>query len=79
MKNNCQDFHVNLFGNIASGFPEFKVEFLEFLHKYQGLVTHHGKYEQAEIPDLIQLKRLGNCSFCMVGKFSFGYSRSVYA
>lgn len=55
VKNNCQDFHVNLFGNIASGFPEFKVEFLEFLHKYQGLVTHHGKYEQAEIPDLIQL------------------------
>lgn len=55
VNNNFQDFHVNLFGNIASGFPEFKVEFLEFLNKYQGFVTHHGRYEQAEIPALIQL------------------------
>ena len=55
VKNNYEDFHINLFGNIASGFPEFKAEFTKFLNQYQDLVTHHGKYEQAEIPDLIQL------------------------
>jgi glycosyltransferase involved in cell wall biosynthesis len=55
VKHNFSDFQVNLFGNIASGFPEFKAEFLEFLAKYQGLVIHHGKYHPAEIPELIQL------------------------
>ena len=55
VKNNYSDFQINLFGNVASGFPEFKVDFLKFLSKYRDLVTHHGRYEQEEIPDLIQL------------------------
>lgn len=55
VSHNCKNFQIHLFGNIASGFPEFKAEFLEFLDKYQDFVTHHGRYEQAEIPDLIQL------------------------
>lgn len=55
VKNNFQDFHINLFGNIASGFPEFTTEFLDFLDRYQGLVTYHGRYKQSEIPELIQL------------------------
>lgn len=55
VKNDFKDFHINFFGNIASGFPEFKAEFLEFLDKYKDLVTYHGKYKQTEIPELIQL------------------------
>ena len=55
VNNNFTDFHIHLFGNIASGFPEFKQEFLEFLHKHREFVTHHGKYQQTEIPDLIKL------------------------
>ena len=54
-ENNIKDFHIHLFGNIANGFPEFKQEFLEFLAKHRDLVTHHGRYQQEEIPDLIQL------------------------
>ena len=55
VENNYQNFQIHLFGNIASGFPEFKAEFLEFLAKYPGLVTHHGRYEQSKIPDLVRL------------------------
>ncbi|WP_019505360.1 glycosyltransferase family 4 protein [Pleurocapsa sp. PCC 7319] len=55
VKNGFKDFHVDLFGNIATGFPEFQAEFSEFLDKYKDLVTHHGKYQQSEIPELIQL------------------------
>ena len=55
VKHQCHDFHIHLFGNIASGFPQFKVELLEFLNRHQDLVTHHGKYQQTDIPDLIQL------------------------
>ena len=55
VKNNFTDFHINLFGNIAPGFPEFQDEFLNFLEKYKDIVTYHGKYKQAEIPQLIQL------------------------
>ena len=54
VKNNCTDFHLDLFGNIASGFPEFKEEFTNFLDKYKNIVTHHGRYKQHEIPELIQ-------------------------
>ena len=49
------NFQVNLFGNIASGFPEFSVEFIDFLNKYKNIVTYHGKYKQSEIYQLIQL------------------------
>ncbi|MDJ0594694.1 MAG: glycosyltransferase family 4 protein [Pleurocapsa sp. MO_226.B13] len=55
VKNDFIDFHVDLFGNIASGFPEFKQEFTEFLERYKDLVTYHGRYKQAEIPELVQL------------------------
>ena len=55
VKNNFKDFHINLFGNIAPGFEEFKAEFLDFLEKYKDMVTYHGKYKQVEIPELIQL------------------------
>ena len=55
VEHNLQNVRVHLFGNIASGFPEFKAEFLEFLAKYQGIVIHHGRYEQSEISNLIQL------------------------
>ena len=55
IKNNFTDFKIELFGNIATGFPEFKEEFTQFLDKYKDIVTHHGKYKQSEIPELIQL------------------------
>lgn len=55
VENNFTDFHLDLFGNVAQGFPKFEVEFKEFLAKYENLVTHHGRYKQAEIPQLIQL------------------------
>ena len=55
IENDFTDFHVDLFGNIASGFPEFEAEFTDFLDKYKDFVTHHGKYKQQEIPELIQL------------------------
>ena len=54
VKKDFTDFHVDLFGNLASGFPEFKEEFLEFLDEHKDIVTHHGKYKQPEIPELIQ-------------------------
>ncbi len=55
INNDFTDFRIELFGNIASGFPEFKQEFAEFLEKYKDVVTHHGKYKQSEIPELIEL------------------------
>ena len=55
VKNDFTDFHVDLFGNVLSGFPEFKEEFSGFLDKYKDIVTHHGRYEQHEIPELIKL------------------------
>ena len=55
VKKGFTDFHVNLFGNVASGFPEFQAEFTDFLDKYKDIVSHHGKYKQPEIPELIQL------------------------
>lgn len=55
VEHDFNDFHINLFGNIATGFPEFEAEFQEFLDKYQDIVTHHGRYKQSEIPKLIQL------------------------
>jgi glycosyltransferase involved in cell wall biosynthesis len=55
VNNDFKDFQIHLFGNIASGFPEFKAEFLEFLDEHKDLVIYHGKYKQAEIPELIQL------------------------
>ena len=55
IKNKFTDFHVDLFGNISSSFPEFQEEFTDFLDKYKEIVTHHGKYKQPEIPELIQL------------------------
>ena len=55
VKNKFTDFRVELFGNVASGFPEFQQEFQEFLVKYQDYVTHHGRYKQSEIPELISL------------------------
>lgn len=55
VKNDFTDFHVDLFGNVASGFLEFEEEFEEFLDKYKDIVTHHGRYKQPEIPELVQL------------------------
>ncbi|MGK7899284.1 MAG: glycosyltransferase family 4 protein [Xenococcus sp. (in: cyanobacteria)] len=55
VQNNFNNFQINLFGNIAPGFPEFQTEFLDFLEKHQDIVTYHGKYQQVEIPELIQL------------------------
>ena len=55
VEHNFTNFHLDLFGNVATGFPEFEAEFDNFLDKYQSIVTHHGRYKQAEIPDLIQL------------------------
>jgi len=55
VEQNIRDFQVNLFGNIALGFPEFKAEFLDFLDQYQDFVTYHGAYQQSDIPKLMQL------------------------
>lgn len=55
IKNDFTDFHVDLFGNVASGFLEFQEEFTEFLDEHKNIVTHHGRYKQPEIPELIQL------------------------
>ncbi|MDJ0632816.1 MAG: glycosyltransferase family 4 protein [Xenococcaceae cyanobacterium MO_188.B29] len=55
IKNNFTEFKIELFGNIATGFPEFKEELNQFLDKYKDIVTHHGKYKQSEITQLIKL------------------------
>lgn len=55
VENGFEDLHIDLFGNIAPGFPEFEAKFKVFLGKYQGIVAHHGRYQQSEIPELIQL------------------------
>ncbi len=55
VKNGCTDFHLELFGNIPKGFPEFEEEFLNSLDKCKNMVNHHGKYKQEEIPELIKL------------------------
>lgn len=55
VKNGFTDFHLELFGNVAKGFPEFEAEFLNFLDKHKEMVTHHGRYKQEEIPELIKL------------------------
>ena len=55
VKNDFTAFQVDLFGNIPPGFPEFQEEFAEFLDKYNNIVTHHGRYKQSEIPELIKL------------------------
>jgi len=54
VKNDFTDFQIELFGNVASGFPGFQEEFSTFLDKYKNIVTHHGKYKQEEIPELIR-------------------------
>ncbi len=48
------DFHLELFGNVASGFPEFEEELFEILEEYKDNISYNGKYKQSEIPELIQ-------------------------
>lgn len=49
------DFRIELFGNIPSGFAEFEKEFYEFMEKYKDNVFYHGRYNQEEMVELIQL------------------------
>lgn len=53
IKQEFTDFRLELFGNIATsaGFAE---EFNELLEECEGNVTYYGRYEQEEIPELIQ-------------------------
>ena len=53
--NNFTNFKIELFGNIAEGFPEFEAEFLDCLAKYPDIVTHHGQYVQEEMSHLMGL------------------------
>ncbi len=54
VNNEFTDFHLELFGNIASGFPEFKEELFEILEDHKDNISYNGQYKQSEIPELIQ-------------------------
>ncbi len=49
------DFRLEIFGGMGSGFPEFEKKFSEILNKHQDNVVYHGRYKQEEIPELIGL------------------------
>ncbi|ELS03710.1 glycosyltransferase [Xenococcus sp. PCC 7305] len=55
VKNDFTDFKIELFGNIARGFPEFAAKFTEFLEKYPDIVTYHGEYKQEDMGNLMKL------------------------
>lgn len=55
VENNFTNFKVELFGNIASGFPEFETEFTKYVTEYSDIVTYHGKYQQSEMSHLMEL------------------------
>ena len=54
VKSEFTDFHLELFGNVASGFPNFHEKFFEFLDDYKENISYNGKYKQPEIPQLIK-------------------------
>jgi glycosyltransferase involved in cell wall biosynthesis len=54
-KNGFTDFRIELFGNVTTGFPEFREKFEEILDECRDFITVHGKYKNEEIPELIKL------------------------
>jgi glycosyltransferase involved in cell wall biosynthesis len=54
VKNNYQDFRVEIFGNVALGFPDFADQFLGFLHEFKDYVNYNGQYKLEELKELIQ-------------------------
>ncbi|MBR8827306.1 MAG: glycosyltransferase family 4 protein [Gomphosphaeria aponina SAG 52.96 = DSM 107014] len=54
VKNDFTDLRVEIFGNVAEGFPDLKEKFFELIEEYQENVTYHGKYKQEEIGELIE-------------------------
>jgi len=53
VKHNFTDLRVEIFGNVAVGFPQLQEKFFKLVEENQENVTYHGKYKQDEIPELI--------------------------
>ena len=54
VKNNYQDFRVEICGNMAQGFPDFQEKFWEFLDEFKDYVNYNGQYKLEELKELIQ-------------------------
>jgi glycosyltransferase involved in cell wall biosynthesis len=54
-KNGFVDFRIELFGNLTTGFPEFRAKFTEILDDCRDFITLHGKYKNEEMGELIKL------------------------
>lgn len=53
VKQEFEDFRLEVFGNVEQQSDEYKKEFFEFLDEYSHNVGFHGKYKNTDIPSLI--------------------------
>jgi glycosyltransferase involved in cell wall biosynthesis len=54
VKGGFTDFRLEVFGNIEQQTDTFKKDFYKFLDKYNANVGFHGKYNNADIPELMR-------------------------
>jgi glycosyltransferase involved in cell wall biosynthesis len=54
VKSGFEDFRLEIFGNVEQQSDEFKKDFFAFLDEYNANVGFHGKYNNADIPSLMQ-------------------------
>lgn len=54
VKQGFKDFRLEVFGNVEQQSEEFKKDFFKFLDKYNAQVGFHGKYKNADMPELIR-------------------------
>jgi glycosyltransferase involved in cell wall biosynthesis len=55
VKSGFKDFRLEIFGNVEQQSDEFKKDFFKFVDKYNAQVGFHGKYQNADMPRLIQM------------------------